>query len=89
MASLKLLSAALLAATVVAAPAMARVHHVRHVTSDVAAAAVGAPPAAFAGPAYSYGYHCIPAPRVGAFAGQPWDTTVPCEPPYAPQGGYY
>jgi hypothetical protein len=88
MASLKLISAALLAAAVVAAPATARVHHVRHVANDVAAA-VAVPPAAFAGSAYSYGYHCIPAPRVGAFAGQPWDTIVPCEPAYAPQGGYY
>jgi hypothetical protein len=85
MASLKLLSAALFAAAVIAAPAMAREHHhVRHVASDVA---VAAPEAAFAGPAYAY--HCVPAPRVGAFAGAPWEMSVPCQPAYAPQGAYY
>ncbi len=58
MATLKLLSAALFAAAVIAAPAMARQHHVtsRHSTDSV------------------------PAPRVGSFAGQPWDNDVPCEP---------
>jgi len=85
MASLKLLSAALFAAAVIAAPAMAREHHARHVTSD----AVAAPVAAFAGPVYANGYRCVPAPRVGAFAGAPWDTSVPCEPAYAPGQGYY
>lgn len=84
MAKLKLLSAALLAAAVVAAPAMAREHHVasRYVTSDAYAAAT--PYAAFAGPIYANGYHCVPAPRVGAFAGAPWETSVPCQPAYAP-----
>jgi hypothetical protein len=85
MTSLKLLSAALLAAAVIAAPAMAREHHVRHVTSDVA---VGAPEAAFAGPAYAYGYHCVPAARVGAFAGAPWEMSVPCGPGYGPRAYY-
>ena len=34
-------------------------------------------------PAYDfYGAACIPAPRVGAFATQPWDTQTPCEPSY-------
>ncbi len=77
MASLKLISAALFAAAVIAAPAMAREHHVRHVASDVA---VVAPAVAFAGPAY--GYHCVAAPRVGAFAGAPWANSpdVPCQP---------
>jgi hypothetical protein len=86
MASLKLISAALFAAAVVAAPAMAREHHGRHVTNDVYAAAA---PEAFAGPAYAYGYRCIPAPRVGAFAGEPWTNSVPCEPAYAPPSAYY
>jgi hypothetical protein len=86
MASLKLISAALFAAAVLAAPAMARQHHVRHVASDVA---VAAPEAAFAGPAYAYGYHCVPAPRVGAFAGAPWEMSVPCQPAYAPLGANY
>jgi len=84
MASLKLLSAALFAAAVIAAPAMAREHHVRHVTSD----AVAAPEAAFGGPVYANGYRCVPAPRVGAFAGQPWETSVPCEPAYAQPQAY-
>ena len=85
MTSLKLLSAALFTAAVIAAPAMAREHHVRHVTSDVA---VATPEAAFAGPAYAYGYHCAPAPRVGAFAGAPWEMSVPCEPGYGPRAYY-
>ncbi len=85
MASLKLISAALFAAAVVAAPAMAREHHVRHVANDVDTAVV-APAAAFAGPAYGYGYHCVPAPRVGAFAGAPWANSpdVPCQPGVGP-----
>ena len=29
---------------------------------------------------YFGGRACRPAPRVGAFAGQPWDNDVPCEP---------
>ena len=34
-------------------------------------------------PAYDMdGRVCIPAPRVGAFATQPWDTQTPCEPSY-------
>jgi hypothetical protein len=83
MATLKLLSAALLAATVIAAPAMARQHHVtRHSTDSVYA---GAEPYAVTQPeaAHGYGangYRCVPAPRVGAFASQPWDNNVPCEP---------
>jgi hypothetical protein len=85
MASLKLISAALFAAAVIAAPAMARDHHARRVTSDVA---VAAPEAAFASPVYGSGYRCVPAPRVGAFASAPWDTSVPCEPAYSPQAYY-
>ena len=83
MASLKLISAALFAAAVIAAPATARVHHVRHVASD---AAVVAPEPAFAGPVYGAGYHCVRAPRVGAFAGAPWANSpdVPCLPGAAP-----
>lgn len=82
MASLKLISAALFAAAVIAAPASARVHHVRHVSD--ADAAVAAPAVAFAGPAYVN--HCVPAPRVGAFAGAPWANSpdVPCLPGAAP-----
>ena len=84
MATLKLLSAALFAAAVIAAPAMARQHHVtsRHSTDSAYASpesyAVAPPDAAYAYRAY--GYRCVPAPRVGSFAGQPWDNDVPCEP---------
>jgi len=85
MASLKLISAALFAAAVIAAPTTARVHHVRHVASE-ADAAVAAPAVAFAGPGYANGYHCVPAPRVGAFAGAPWVNSgdVPCLPGAGP-----
>jgi hypothetical protein len=38
----------------------------------------------YAGAPYDAPYYggraCRPAPRVGAFAGQPWDNNVPCEP---------
>ena len=81
MATLKLLSAALLAATVIATPAMARQHHVtRHSTDSTGpeSYAVTQPDAAYGYGAY--GYRCVPAPRVGAFASQPWDNNVPCEP---------
>ena len=77
MASLKLISATLFAAAVIAAPAMAREHHARRYV------AVAAPEAAYASPVY--GYRCGPAPRVGAFATAPWDTSVPCAPVYSPQ----
>jgi hypothetical protein len=77
MATLKLLSAALLAATVVASPAMARHHHVTRHSTD-SAYVVAQPDAAYGYGAY--GYRCVPAPRVGAFASQPWDNNVPCEP---------
>lgn len=83
MASLKLISAALFATAVLAAPATARVHHVRHVVNN---AAIVAPEPAFVGPAYGTGYHCVPAPRVGAFAGEPWTNgvDVPCLPGTGP-----
>jgi hypothetical protein len=84
MTQLKLLSAALFAAAVIATPAMAREHHVtRHSAADAYAAdpAPYAPDAAYA--VYGsrgYGYSCVPAPRVGAYAGEPWTNDAPCEP---------
>jgi hypothetical protein len=71
MTTLKLLSAALIATATLAAPAMARQHHVtlRH------AHATAAPNAG-----YFDGRLCYPAPAVGAFATQPWDNGPPCEP---------
>jgi hypothetical protein len=84
MASLKLISAALFAAAVVTAPAMARHHHVRHVVND----AVATPDATYGTFYANGGYRCVPAPRVGAFAGAPWELSTPCEPAYAPVQAY-
>jgi hypothetical protein len=80
MTQLKLLSAALFAAAVIAAPAMAREHHVvRHSAADAYAAA--APDAVYAGYGTNgYGYRCVPAPRVGQFAGGPWTNQIACQP---------
>jgi hypothetical protein len=83
MATLKLLSAALFAAAVIAAPAMARQNHVT--SRHSADSAYGSPESYAVAPDAAYGYRayryrCVPAPRVGAFAGQPWDNDVPCEP---------
>jgi hypothetical protein len=64
MTKLKLLSAALVAAAMLATPAMARESQV---TSRHPAKVVD-------------GHLCRPAPRVGAFATQPWDNGPPCEP---------
>ena len=75
MTKLKLLSAALFAAAMLATPAMARESHVTsgQVAEDANASA--AP-----GARYIDGRLCYPAPRVGAFATQPWDNETPCEP---------
>jgi hypothetical protein len=75
MTKLKLLSAGLMAAGLLAAPAMARENHVasRHLARDYYAA--GAP-----GGHYIDGRLCTPAPRVGAFATQPWENDTPCQP---------
>jgi hypothetical protein len=75
MTTIKLLSAGLVAAAMLASPAMAREHHVtkRHVAMEYTKAA----PAQV----YADGRSCIREPRVGAFAGDPWTAaTVPCEP---------
>ena len=77
MTKLKLLSAALIAAAVLATPAMARTSHVtsrQHLAEDANASAFP--------PAQNFdGRVCVPAPRVGAFATAPWaDDNVPCEP---------
>ena len=76
MTKLKLLSAALIAAGMLATPAMARTSHVtsRHLAVDANASVS---PTAH----YHYGPVCVPAPRVGAFATAPWGgDNVPCEP---------
>jgi hypothetical protein len=76
---LKLLSAGLIAATMLAAPAMAREHYATSRSFAANADANLAP-----GTRYVDGRLCYPAPRVGAFATAPWDNeNVPCYPaPY-------
>jgi hypothetical protein len=75
MTKLKALSAALIAAAMLATPVMARESHVtsRHL-------ARGANASTASGALFFDGQPCYPAPRVGAFATQPWDNGPPCEP---------
>jgi hypothetical protein len=75
MTKLKLLSAALIAAATLATPAMARESGVasRHVAAAANANTTFDAP-------YTDGRSCVPAPAVGAFATQPWDSAPPCEP---------
>jgi hypothetical protein len=71
---LQLLSAGLVAATMLATPALARENHLKsqHRVENTNASAA---------PRVRNNEHsCIPAPRVGAFATQPWDNGPPCEP---------
>ena len=76
MTKLKLLSAGLIAAAVLTTPAMARQGHVTSRQLATNAYGSDAPDAR-----YVDGRFCVPAPRVGAFATQPWDNgNVPCEP---------
>ncbi|MDB5582095.1 MAG: hypothetical protein JWR80_7271 [Bradyrhizobium sp.] len=74
MTRLKLLSAALIAVATLATPAMARESGVasRHVAADATRTTNDARNVG--------GRACIPAPAVGAFATQPWDSGPPCEP---------
>ena len=74
MTKLKLLSAALIAAAALATPAMARESGVASPRPAEQASAT-----AF-DTRYIDGRVCIPAPAVGAFATQPWDSAPPCEP---------
>jgi hypothetical protein len=76
MTKIKLLSAGLIATAMLAMPAMARENYVtkRHVAEETNASA-------FPAARYIDGRGCIPAPRVGAFATEPWaGDNVPCEP---------
>ena len=76
MSKLALFSAGLVAAAIVATPAMARQHHA---TPRQAAADRYVAGDAYAGPAPG-AYSCVPAPRVGAFASEPWTNETACEP---------
>jgi hypothetical protein len=75
MTTIRLLSAGLIATAMFIAPAMAREHRVtpRHHAEGIESDAPQ-------GARYINGTYCIPAPRVGAFATQPWDKAPPCEP---------
>ena len=75
MTKLELLPAALIAAAMLTTPAVAQEYrpYARHI---VASAQAGAAP----GVRYVDGRLCYPAPRVGAFATQPWDNETPCQP---------
>ena len=65
MTKVKLVSAALIATAMLAAPAMARESHVKSAAHAVH---------------YVDGRACVLAPAVGAFATQPWTNGPPCEP---------
>ena len=83
MTKFKLLTAGLIAAAMLASPVVAREHHpsAQRLAQDAYASA---PQDAYAsgpyGAPYVAGRFCTPAPRVGAFASQPWDNDTPCEP---------
>ncbi|SHH87171.1 hypothetical protein SAMN05443248_6596 [Bradyrhizobium erythrophlei] len=77
MTSLKLLSAGLIAAAMLATPAMARESHEtwRHHAANAEASAAPEQQR------YVEAHGCVPAPRVGAFASDPWGNgNVACEP---------
>jgi len=75
MTTIRLLSVGLIATAMFIAPAMARERHAtpRHRAEGIDARAPQ-------GARYIDGTFCIPAPRVGAFATQPWDKAPPCIP---------
>jgi hypothetical protein len=70
----RVLTAGLIAAATLAAPVAAREHH-PSARPLAEGAGVSAP-----SPRYIGGRICYPAPRVDAFAGQPWENDIPCEP---------
>ena len=75
MTKLELLPAALIAAALLTTPAVAQEYrpYARNLGANAQA---GAAP----GMRYVDGRLCYPAPRVGAFATQPWDNGAPCVP---------
>jgi hypothetical protein len=81
--TLKLLTAGLVAATMLATPAMARQSHTVPNADDNTDTYAGEAPAVPVAPATRYvnGRGCVPAPRVGAYATDPWNNgNVPCQP---------
>jgi len=75
MTKLELLPAALIAAAVLTTPVVAQEYHpnARRIVQS-------APDSAAPGARYVDGRLCYPAPRVGAFVTQPWESETPCEP---------
>ncbi len=75
MTKLELLPAALIAAAMLTTPVVAQEYHpnARRIVQS-------APDSAAPGARYVDGRLCYPAPRVGAFATQPWENETPCEP---------
>ncbi|WP_081851297.1 hypothetical protein [Bradyrhizobium sp. URHD0069] len=84
MTPIKLLSVGLIATAMLATPAMARENYAarRHAAENAYASVP--PTARYVYRGDIYGGACIPAPRVGAFATEPWGGgNIPCE-----TGGY-
>jgi hypothetical protein len=79
MTKLKLLPAALIAAAMLTTPVVAQENHskARHLAES---GQESAHHSATTSARYIDGHHCNPAPRLGAFATQPWDNDTPCEP---------
>ena len=75
----RILSAVLFAAAAFATPVLAASHAPRHLVTESRSRIV-TPDQAFEG-------GCVRAPRVGAFATQPWTYAAPCE-PYSGYAGY-
>ena len=79
----KLLLAVMITAATLATPVLAAGHRSRHIVADPNDRAVSMTQR-YEGErtdGYGYdGYSCVRAPRVGAFATQPWTDTAPCEP---------
>ena len=76
MTGLRFVSTGLIAMAMLAAPAMARVHHhAKHDRLQISVTASAAPVD------LGGGRLCYPAPRIGAFATAPWTgDNIPCEP---------
>jgi len=69
----KLLSAVLLTAATFATPVLAAGHTSRHLVTDAHGRVMSTTQR-------DEGDGCIRAPRVGAFATEPWTNAAPCEP---------
>jgi hypothetical protein len=73
MRNVKILSAVLLTAASLATPALAATHTSRHVVTDDNGRVMSTMHR-------DEGDSCVRAPRVGAFATEPWTNAAPCEP---------